>query len=142
MLRQTAHLRAAAGLVEQDLRTAFGPAWSCVLEDGLVLTVTDGIRTERSMLPAEVSDESWYVNSAWSGSEQQAVLESEALEVVALEVQEILDVLDRVRLACPEHRGDLEACTHVWYCREGHDVALVGRLGGRDPWGTSGDAGP
>lgn len=141
MLRQTAHLRAAAGLDEQDLRTALGPTWSCVLEDDLVLTVTDGTRTERSMLPAEVSDESWYVNSAWSESEQQAVLESEAMEVVALEVQEILDVLDRARLACPEHHGDLEACTHVWYCRDGHDVALVGRLGAPDPWGT-GDAGP
>ena len=131
MLRDLAQVRAATELVAADVRRVLGEPWSCWLDDDWVLTVSDGARTESSLLNSRVEDEAWYVNERWSDEDQRAALDAEAAEAVATEVVEILRVLGAGPLTCPQHDSRLGSCEGVWYCEgvNGHDVALVGRLG-------------
>jgi hypothetical protein len=136
VLRDIAQVRGGVELVVADLRRVLGPTWSCEVSDDWVLTVSDGVRAEPSMLDREVEDEAWYVDSAWTPEQQQAALAVEATEAVASEVLEVLRVLGTSRLTCLEHGADLGACESVWYCErlQGHDVAFVGCLGTDQPF--------
>ena len=131
MLRDLAQVRAATEFVTADLRRVLGGSWSCRLDDDWVLTVSDGARTEASLLTGEIEDEAWYVNERWSDEDQRAALDAEAGEAVATEVIELLRVLGAGPLRCPQHGAELGSCEGVWYCEgvTGHDVALIGRLG-------------
>lgn len=142
MLRDLAQVRAATRLVAADLRRALGEPWSCRLDDDWALTVSDGVRTESSLLNSRVEDEAWYVNERWSEEEQRAALEAEAGEAVATEVVELLRVLGAGPLTCPQHGSRIGTCEGVWHCEgaSGHDVALVGRLGTHRPFDDVEDA--
>lgn len=134
MRRDLALVRAATDLVAADLRRALGPPWACRVDDDWVLAISDGPRTEVSLLDREVDDEQWFVNAHWSAEQQRGALAVEATEAVASEALEMLRVLDAGPLTCPTHGSGLDACEGVWFCGGGHDVAFVGRLGTERPF--------
>ena len=128
--RQPDRLVAAVGRVEADLRRTTGRAWNCRLDDGLVLTVSDGVRSEQVVLVDEVEDQDWYAPTGATPAELGAGLDADADEVVATEVAEVLRVLGTTWPVCASHARVMANCSGWWYCPGDpqHDVAEAGSL--------------
>ena len=123
----------AAARVEADLRRTTGRPWTCSVDPGLVLTLTDGVVTRRVLLESEVEDEGWFVQAEADTDEVSAGLDADADEVLAYEVSEAMTDLGVQWPVCQEHRRAMGSCSGWWYC-EGestesyHDIAEVGSL--------------
>ena len=128
--RQPDRLVAAAGRVEADLRRTTGRAWTCTVDDALVLTVSDGVRSEQVALVDEVEDEDWYAPAGATSTELAAGLDADADEVVATDVAEVLRVLGTTWPVCALHARAMGNCSGWWYCpgEPQHDVAEAGSL--------------
>ena len=130
MRRDPDRLAAAAERVQSDLRRTMDQAWTCALDDALVLTVSDGVRSEQVLLVDEVEDEDWYAPAGATPAELSAGLDADASEVIASEVTEALRALGTTWPLCAEHVRAMGNCSGWWYCQgePPHDVAEAGSL--------------
>jgi hypothetical protein len=130
--REPARLVAAAGRVQADLRRTTGHPWTCTIDDDLVLTVSDGVRSEQLALVAEVEDEAWYAPAGATPGELGAGLDADADEVVGTEVAEALRALGLSWPVCADHARVLGNCSGAWCCpgEPQHDIAEAGQLPG------------
>ena len=123
-------LSAAAERVQEDLRRTTDRPWTCSVDADYVLSVTDGVGSERLPLEPAVEDENWYAPAGATAAELIAGLDADADELLASEVAEALRCLGVTWPVCAEHRQVMAACEGWWYCEgdPSHDVAQVGSL--------------
>ena len=123
---------AAAGRVQADLRRTTDPAWSCTLDEDLLLTVSDGVRSGQLLVVAEVEDEAWYAPSGATAAELGAGSDADAGGAVATAVAEALGTAGVSWPVCTDHVRAMGNCEGWWYCpgEPQHDVAETGSLPG------------
>jgi hypothetical protein len=78
--RELGRLQNAASLVQADLRRSLGADWVCAVDGDFILLISDGQRTEVSMLSRELEDSARYVRADLTDEQQAAALDAEADE--------------------------------------------------------------
>lgn len=130
MDRDLGMLQQAADLLSADLRRVLGGGWDVRVEEGLIMVVSDGERTERVLVDDAVNLEAW-PDDAWSDTYRDSTLQDDASEAVSGELFEVLRLWGVDFSPCPEHESSLvDVCSMTWVCPgpPSHDLAALGSL--------------
>ncbi len=121
--RAVTGLRDAAPHLVRDLQASFDATWDLRVNDDLVMTLAWGERTEAVQLGDPLKEAEWLQDDGWfeegglpTGKDLEELLDEVALEYLAAEVSEVLDLWGCSWPGCPVHGRPLGACGREWFC--------------------------
>lgn len=130
--REVGRLRAAAALVQEDLRRTLDASWSCWIGDDFTLHFGAGDDVRSVALGTDIDEDA--VPLEWEPQDDGVVFDEEAETAVVEGVQHALEDSGLRWPSCAVHSFPLGVCGGTWICGsdDEHEVSALGRLAESD----------